>query len=391
MEIHPLPVALGGGVGYPLDVARKARQEPALAGGPSVDRDPLAADASPAGNAYAEALAPTPIPLDRTLRPKTLDEFVGQREVVENLRLAIRAARGRGESLDHLLLSGLPGLGKTTLAHLVAGEMSAGLKETTAPALQRAADLAGLLTNLEPGDVLFIDEIHRLPAVVEEYLYSAMEQFVIDVVIDQGPGARSLRIDLPRFTLVGATTREGLLTAPFRSRFGLVERLDLYPADELARILARSARLLDVHLEPDAAVRLASMSRGTPRIANRFLKRVRDLAQVTAGNRITRDVADEGLRRLGVDDHGLLKMDRLILEALVHADGGPVGLKTIGAAVGEDERTIEDVYEPHLLRHGLLLKTPQGRRATRRAYEVLGLPADRAAPFGEPQGVLPLA
>jgi Holliday junction DNA helicase RuvB len=230
----------------------------------------------------------------------------------------------------------------------------------------------GMLSNISTGDVLFIDEIHRLPAAVEEYLYAAMEQFVIDVVIDQGPGARSLRIDLPRFTLVGATTREGLLSAPFRSRFGLTERLDLYPPEDLARILARSAGVLGVTLDADAAAWVASLSRGTPRIANRFLKRIRDLAQVTSGNHVTREVAAEGLRRLGVDDHGLLKVDRMILEILAHAGGVAVGLKTVAAAVGEDERTIEDVYEPHLVRGGYLLKTPQGRRATPRAYEVLG-------------------
>ena len=342
----------------------------------------------PSRNAFTEALAAGATAFDRTLRPSTMEEFIGQREVVENLGLAIRATKERGETLDHVLLSGLPGLGKTTLAHLVATALGAGLKETSAPALQRAADLAGVLTNLEPGEVLFIDEVHRLPPAVEEYLYSAMEQFVIDIVIDQGPGARSLRIDLPRFTLVGATTREGLLSAPFRSRFGLVERLDLYPPEELERILVRSARLLAVDLDRDAASYLAGRARGTPRIANRFLKRVRDLAQVTSGNRISRDVASEGLRRLGVDEHGLLKVDRLVLESLAHAGGSPVGLKTICAAVGEDERTIEDVYEPHLLRGGYVLKTPQGRRATPKAYDVLGLRSPRGA--SDAQGALPL-
>ena len=345
---------------------------------------------SEAPNAYLDALDGRASALDKSLRPRRLDEFVGQRDVVENLRLAIRAASGRGESLDHLLLSGLPGLGKTTLAHVVANEMGAGLKETSAPAIQRAADLAGLLTNLEAGDVLFIDEVHRLPAAVEEYLYAAMERFVIDIVIDQGPGARSVRIDLPRFTLVGATTREGLLSAPFRSRFGLTERLEPYPAADLARILTRSATVLDVGLEDDAGAYLASMARGTPRIANRFLKRVRDLAQLTSGNRISREVAEEGLRRLGVDDHGLLKVDRLVLEALCHAGAIPVGLKTIAAAIGEDERTVEDVYEPHLLRCGFLLKTPQGRRATRRAFQLLGMPFDGSTPDAS-QGVLPLS
>jgi holliday junction DNA helicase RuvB len=383
---------VGGDRGYPVAVVPKAAgrhtqplSAPADAGG---------AGALPAApNAFLEALAGGSTALDRSLRPAVFPDFVGQRSVVENLLLAIRATKARGESLDHVLLSGLPGLGKTTLALLIAAELGVGMKETSAPAIQRAADLAGLLTNLEPGEVLFIDEVHRLPAAVEEYLYSAMERFVIDVVIDSGPGARSVRIELPRFTLVGATTREGLLSAPFRSRFGLTERLELYPPEDLAVILHRSAKVLDVTLDADAAPYLAERSRGTPRVANRFLKRVRDLAQLTTSNRITRAVAEDGLRRLGVDERGLLKVDRLLLEALIHADGIPVGLKTLAAAVGEDERTLEDVYEPHLLRNGYLVRSPQGRRATARAYEALGIAVPRGgfAVDSSPQQTLPFS
>ncbi len=309
--------------------------------------------------------------VERRLRPSTMDEFVGQANVVENLKLAIRAAKERGETVDHLLLSGLPGLGKTTLAHIVATASEVELFEASAPTLQRAADLAGLLTRLEVGDVLFIDEIHRLAPAVEEYLYSAMEDFVLDILIDQGPSARSVRIDLPRFTLVGATTREGLLSAPLRSRFGIHERLEPYEPDVLAQILNRSAGILGVGLDDDAADYLAGRSRGTPRVANRFLRRVRDLAQIESDNHISRAVAEEGLTRIGVDEHGLTRVDRLILRTIGRADGRALGIKTIAAAVGEDERTLEDVYEPHLLREGLLVKTPQGRRLTRQAYAIV--------------------
>jgi Holliday junction DNA helicase RuvB len=309
--------------------------------------------------------------LEVSLRPRTLGEFVGQREVVQNLTLAMRAAQGRGEPLDHVLLSGLPGLGKTTLAHLIAGSGGAALHEAAAPTLQRAADLAGLLTRLERGDVLFIDEIHRLSPAVEEYLYAAMEDFRLDILLDQGPGARSVRIDLPRFTLVGATTREGLLSSPFRGRFGIHERLEPYADDELAQILVRSASLLQVALERDAADWLSSRARGTPRVANRFLRRVRDLAQVEAGNHITLAVAQEGLKRAGVDARGLTRVDRILLLALARAGGLPLGLKSLCAAVGEDERTLEDVYEPHLLREGYVVKTPQGRRLTPRGHALM--------------------
>jgi Holliday junction DNA helicase RuvB len=307
-----------------------------------------------------------------SLRPRTFDRFVGQSRVVENLKLAIAAAKGRKEPLDHLLLSGLPGLGKTTLATIVAREMGTDLHVTSGPALMRPADLVGILTNLGEGDFLFIDEVHRLPRPVEEKLYGAMEDSVIDVVLDQGPAARSLRLSIKRFTLVGATTREGLLGAPFRARFGLQEKLDLYPAGDLATILVRSAESLQVRLDADAAEFIAARSRGTPRVANRFLRRVRDLAQERYGNGITKDVAAEGLERLGVDGFGLCDLDRKILGTLMRHGGGPVGLKTIAVAVGEEERTIEDVYEPYLIRQGLLRRTPQGRCASAECGKTLG-------------------
>lgn len=331
---------------------------------------------------FHEAIGPDRV-FDRSLRPKSLDEFVGQIEVVDNFRLAIAAAAQRSEPVDHVLLSGLPGLGKTTLAHLVAREGNATLHEAAAPTLQRAADLAGLLTRLERGDVLFIDEIHRLPAGVEEYLYAAMEDYVLDIMIDHGPAARSVRVDLPHYTLVGATTREGLLTAPLRSRFGIHERLEAYDADTLARIVRRSATLLGVRLEDDAAMLVASRARGTPRVANRFLRRIRDLAQMMANNTISVEVAEEGLRRMGVDQHGLTRVDRMILTSIARAGGVAIGLKTLSAAVGEDERTLEEVYEPHLLREGLVLKTPQGRKLTPRGLALTGseTPSPGALPF----------
>ncbi len=324
-----------------------------------------------------------------TLRPTRFEQFVGQSRVVENLQLAIQAAQARGEPLDHLLFSGLPGLGKTTLAYLVARSMDSQLHETSGPALVRAADLVGLLSNLAAGDFLFIDEIHRLSRPVEEVLYTAMEDYVVDVILDQGPAARNLRMKLPRFTLVGATTREGLLSAPFRARFGLQEKLDLYPAEDLKVILHSSAEALKVRLDAGAAQYLAPRSRGTPRVANRFLRRVRDLAQERYGNAIDEQVAREGLERLGVDHNGLCAMDRRILETLLRHGGGPVGLKTVALTVGEEDRTIEEVYEPYLIREGYLRRTPQGRKVSARTRELF--PALDTEGLAESGTLFPLA
>ncbi len=305
------------------------------------------------------------------LRPASFDEFIGQPKTVENLKVYIRAARERGEALDHILFSGPPGLGKTTLGHIVAREIGTEFRATSGPVLEKPADLAGILTKLAKFDVLFIDEIHRVNVAVEEYLYSAMEDYSIDILIDQGPHARSIKIDVPPFTLIGATTREGLLTQPFRARFGVLEKLDYYPPEELYEVIRRSALILKVDVDEDAARVIATRSRGTPREANRYLRRIRDLAQLTARGRVTLAVAEEGLRMLGIDPAGLDAMDRRILRTLVRHGGGPLGLKTIAVSVGETEDTIEDVYEPYLIRRGFLKKTPRGRTATRAAFDHL--------------------
>jgi Holliday junction DNA helicase RuvB len=319
--------------------------------------------------------------IDRSLRPRKLTEYLGQTRVKENLGVLIDAARARDEALDHLLLSGPPGLGKTTLAGVVAAELGVAMKQTSGPAIERAGDLAAILTNLEPRDVLFIDEIHRLNRAVEEVLYPAMEDYSIDIVIGKGPAARSLRLDLPQFTLIGATTRTGLLTGPLRDRFGMAFRLEYYTPEELSAIVHRSAGILGVTIDDDGAAEIARRGRGTPRLANRLLKRVRDYAQVRHDGRITEDVAAEALAFFQVDHVGLDRMDLAILETLASTfNGRPVGLNTLAAAVSEDPETLEDVYEPYLLQLGFLARTPKGRQATSRAYEHLGLQAPSDAP-----------
>lgn len=309
---------------------------------------------------------------DVSLRPKVLEEYVGQTKAKENLKVFIGAARGRGESLDHVLFYGPPGLGKTTLAHIIATEMGVNIKSTSGPVIEKPGDLAAVLTNLEPGDVLFIDEIHRLSPVVEEILYPAMEDYQLDIMIGQGPSARTIKLDIPRFTLVGATTRAGLLSSPLRDRFGVLSRLEFYNHDELTTIVSRSAGILGVSINKDGAAEIARRSRGTPRIANRLLRRVRDFAEVDGDGSITKKVADKALVRLEVDQQGFDFMDRLLLETIIDKfGGGPVGLDTLAAAIGEEKDTIEDVIEPFLLQQGFLNRTPRGRMATHQAYSHL--------------------
>ncbi|MBS1125643.1 MAG: ruvB [Nitrospirae bacterium] len=314
------------------------------------------------------------VQLDRSLRPTRFEDFVGQERIKDNLSVFIQAAKARGEALDHVLFCGPPGLGKTTLANIIAHELGVSIKSTSGPVLERAGDLAAILTNLQSGDVLFIDEIHRLNRVVEEILYPAMEDFQLDIIIGQGPSARSIKLDLPHFTLVGATTRTGLLTSPLRDRFGVIDRLNFYASDELQRIVKRSSGLMNITIDQDAAAEIARRSRGTPRIANRLLRRVRDFAQVAGSGAVTQDAVVSSMKRLEVDEKGFDEMDRRLLLTIIEKfDGGPVGLETLAAALGEEKDTLEDVYEPYLIQEGFLDRTPRGRVATKLCFEYFGI------------------
>ena len=376
------PFAIAMHAPYPCPPAKQSQLRASLAAFRAVE-SPIPAMPE---NFYQQAVSAPATNFDVSLRPPAFSEFIGQEKVKERLLLMLEAAKQRGDVLDHVLLSGPPGLGKTTLANLIAKAAGTQLHTTSGPQIEKAGDLAGVLTNIQKGDVLFIDEIHRLHPAIEEYLYPAMEDFRLDIIIDSGPSARSIQINLPRFTLVGATTRSGMLTAPLRSRFGLVNRLDYYTHGELAQIIERSAGLLDVPIESAGALEVASRSRGTPRVANALLRWVRDFAQVRGGGTITAAIADAALAMIEIDSQGLDEMDKRLLEVLIYKfSGGPVGLNSLAVAVGEDSATIEEVHEPFLIMQGYLTRTPRGRMAMPEAYEKLGIPVPPTVQPDTPQ------